>query len=124
MKIAVLTIALAAFAAGFAAAGQAEILAPLDQAVNAMLTAAGVPNHDSSRVVPVVGSGGVTTGYAQIVGPQARVAATRAVVKISSAAPNGWTIETLVPVSAVGRGTGAMHREYGVAVDALVSGGQ
>lgn len=124
MKILVLAGALAAFAAGFASAQQSEILAPLDQAVNAVLSAAGVPNRDATRVVPVVTSGGAQAGYAQIVGPQARVAATRAVVKISTSAPNGWTFDTLVPVSVVKRGSGAMHREYGVAVDALVRGGE
>lgn len=124
MKSIVLAAVLAAFAGGFAAAQQSEILAPLDQAVNTMLSAAGVPNHDASRVVPVVSTGGIASGYAQIVGSQARVAATRAVVKISTAAPNGWTITTLVPVSVVSRSNGTMHRVYGVAVDALVGGGQ
>lgn len=123
MKILVLAVALAAFAGGFAAAQQSELLAPMNETVNAMLTAAGVPNRDAARVVPVVGVGGVHTGYAQIVGPQARVDAVRAVVHISTTSPNGWTIETLVPVSTVSRTSGAMHRAYGVAVDALVNGG-
>lgn len=120
MKMLVLAAALALLTAGFAAGAQSEILAPLDQAVNAMLGAAGVPNRDATRVVPIVGSGGETAGYAQIVGPRAQVAATRAVVKISTAAPNGWTIDAFVPVSTVSRSSGAMHRQYGVAVDAIV----
>jgi hypothetical protein len=124
MKVAVLAVALGAFAAGFASAQQSEILAPLDQAVNAVLSASGIPNHDATRVVPVVTAGGAEAGFAQIVGPQARVAATRAVVKISTTAPNGWTFDTLVPVSVVKRGSGQMHREYGVAVDALVRAGE
>jgi hypothetical protein len=122
MRSVLLAVALAASAAGIATAQQSEILAPLDQAVNAVLSAAGVPNRDATRVVPVVAAGGATAGYVQIVGPQARVAATRAVVKVSTTAPNGWTIDTLVPVSAVSRSGGTMHRVYGVGVDALVRG--
>lgn len=122
MKVVALALALAAALAGFASAAQNELLAPLDQAANALLGAAGAPNHDASRVVPIVGAGGVTSGYAQIVGPRSRVAATRAVMKISTTAANGWTIDALVPVSAVSRESGSMHREYGVAVDAIVSG--
>ena len=124
MKIVVLAAVLTAFAAGFAPAAPGELLAPLDQAVNAVLSAAGVPNRDATRVVPIVTSGGAAAGYAQIVGPQAKVAATRAVVKISTTAANGWTFDTLVPVSTVSRSSGAMRREYGVAVDALVRAGE
>lgn len=122
MKILVLAVALAAFAAGFAAAQQSELLAPMNEAVDAMLTAAGVPNREAARVVPVVGVGGVRAGFAQIVGSQPRVAAVRAVLRISATSPNGWTIDSLVPVSTVSRASGAMHRVYGVAVDALVNG--
>lgn len=122
MKMLVLAAVLALATAGFAAGAQREILAPLDQAVNAMFGAAGAPNRDATRVVPIVTSGGQTAGYAQIVGPRVQVAATRAVVKISTASANGWTIDALVPVSTISRSSGAMHREYGVAVDALVNG--
>lgn len=122
MKAVVLTVVLAALAAGFAAASRREILAPLDQAVNAMLSAAMVPNREATRVVPVESTGGAVTGYAQIVGAQARVAATRAVIEISTTSPNGWTIDALVPVTSVSRTSGAMRRQYGVAVDALVNG--
>lgn len=124
MKSAVVAVALAACAAGLAAAQQSEILSPLNAAVDAMLSAAGAANRDAARVVPIVAAGGATVGYAQVVGPQARVAATRAVVRISTTAPNGWTIDALVPVSTVSRASGAMHRVYGVAVDALVNGGE
>jgi hypothetical protein len=124
MKIAVLAAVLAVFAAAVASAQQSEILVPLDQAVNAVLSAAGVSNRDATRVVPIVTAGGVTAGYAQVAGPQARVAATRAVVKVSTTAPNGWTIDALVPVSVVSRNGGTMHRVYGVGVDALVHGGK
>jgi len=124
MKSVILAVALAALTAGLAVAQQNEILSPLNSAVDAMFSAAGVPNRDAARVVPIVAAGGATVGYAQIVGPQARVAATRAVVRISTTAPNGWTIHALVPVSTVGRASGAMHRVYGVAVDALVNGGE
>ena len=72
MKTVVLSVALAAFAAGLGAAQQSEILAPLNTAVDAMLSAAGVPNRDAARVVPIVAAGGATVGYAQIVGPQDR----------------------------------------------------
>lgn len=123
MKIAVLAVTLAAFTAGYAAAQQREILEPLDQAVNAMFAAAGVPNREASRVVPIESAGGVVAGYAQIVGPQARVAATRAVVRISTASPNGWRIDALIPVTSVSRASAALHRQYGVAVDAIVNGG-
>lgn len=123
MKVAVLAVTLAAFTAGFAAAQQSEILQPLDQAVNAMLSAAGAPNREATRVVPIESAGGAVDGYAQIVGPQARVAATRAVVRIATASPNGWTIQALVPVTSVSRASGALHRAYGVAIDALVNGG-
>lgn len=123
MKTIVLSVALAACAAAAAAAQQSEILAPLDRAVNAVLSAAGVSNREATRVVPVVGTGGATGQYAQIVGTQARVGSTRAVVKVSTIAPNGWTIDTYVPVSIVSRSGGAMHRVYGVAVDALVREG-
>jgi hypothetical protein len=122
MKVAFLAAMLAAFAAGFAAAQQRELLAPLDEAVNAVFSAAGAPNRDATRVVPVESAGGVVNGYAQIVGPASRVQATRAVVQISTASPNGWSIEALVPVSSVSRSTAALHRAYGVAVDALVNG--
>lgn len=121
MKILLLAVTLAAFAAGFAAA-QNEILAPLDQAVNAMFEAAGVPNREATRVVPIVTAGGTTAGYAQIAGTQTRVNAARAVLKISTVSPNGWSIDALVPVTTVGRTSGAIHREYGVAVDAIVNG--
>lgn len=123
MKIAVLAVALAAFTAGFAAAQQHEILEPLDQAVNAIFTAAGAPNREGSRVVPIESAGGAVAGYAQIVGPKARVAATRAVLRISTTSPNGWTIDALIPVSSVSRAGGTLHRQYGVAVDAIVNGG-
>ncbi|HLI95693.1 MAG TPA: hypothetical protein VKT72_06350 [Candidatus Baltobacteraceae bacterium] len=122
MKVAVFIALFAMLAAGFAGAQQNELLAPLDQAVNAMLEAAGAPSRDATRVVPIESSGGAVNGYAQIVGTASRVAATRAVVKISTSAPNGWRIDALVPVSSVSRSTGRLHREYGVAVDALVSG--
>lgn len=121
MKVVVLAVALAAFAAGFAAAQQREILAPLDQAVNAMLSAAGTPNREATRVVPIV-SGTATAGYAQIAGPKARVAATRAVMKISTTSASGWTIDALIPVTVVSRNGGAIHRQYGVSVDAIVNG--
>ena len=124
MKTVVLAVALAACAAGLAAAQQSEILSPIKTAVDAMLSAAGAANRDAARVVPIVAAGGATVGYAQVVGPQARVAATRAIVRISTTAPNGWTIDALVPVSTVGRASGALHRVYGVAVDALVNGGE
>lgn len=123
MKIVILAVALVAFTAGFVAAQQREILQPLDQAVNAMFTAAGAPNRGVSRVVPIESAGGAVAGYAQIVGPQARLAATRAVVRISTASPNGWRIDALIPVTSVNRANGALHREYGVAVDAIVNGG-
>jgi hypothetical protein len=103
---------------------QHEILAPVNDAVNAMLGALGAPNHDATRVVPIVAAGGTTAGYAQIAGPQSRVAATRAVLKISSTSPNGWSIDAFVPVTSVSRGNGAVHRAYGVAVDAIVNGEQ
>lgn len=120
MKTFVLAVALAGFAAGVATAQQSEILAPLDQAVNAMFEAAGVPNRDATRVVPIVTTGGITSGYAQITGSQARVNATRAVLKISTASPNGWSIDALVPVTTISRSSGTIHREYGVAIDAVV----
>lgn len=123
MKVAVLAVTLAACTAGFALAQQSQILRPLDQAVNAMLSAAGVPNRDATRVVPVESAGGAVDGYAQIVGPQARVAATRAVLRITTTSPNGWTIQALVPVTSVSRASGTLHRAYGVAIDALVNGG-
>lgn len=121
MKLAVLLAAALALT-GAAMDTRGEILAPLDQAVNAMFTAAGVPNRDATRVVPIVTTGGVTSGYAQITGPQARVNATRAVLKISTASPNGWSIDAFVPVTTISRVSGTIHREYGVAVDALVNG--
>lgn len=124
MKTLALAAVLAASAAGFAAAAQSAILGPLDQAANAMLSAAGVPNREASRVVPIVSTGGATAGYAQIVGPASRVSATRAVVSISTTAPNGWRIDALVPVRAIDRTSGAMQREYGVAVDAIVRGAE
>jgi hypothetical protein len=124
MKVLIITLALAAFAAGFAAAQQSEILAPLDQAVNALFSAAGVPNRESTRVVPIESVAGAVNGYAQIAGPQSRVAATRAVIQISTTSPNGWSIDALVPVSSVSRSGGTLHREYGVAVDAIVNGGR
>lgn len=123
MKIAILAVALAAFTAGFAAAQQREILEPLDQAVNAMFAAAAVPNRDATRVVPIESAGGAVAGYAQIVGPRTRVAATRAVVRISTSSPNGWRIDALIPVTSVSRTSGTINREYGVAVDAIVNGG-
>lgn len=122
MKVAILAAVLAAFAAGFAAAQQREILEPLDQAVDAMFSAAGAPNREATRVVPIENAGGIVSGYAQITGARASVAATRAVVRISTVSPNGWTIDALVPVTSVSRTNGTLHREYGVAVDAIVNG--
>jgi hypothetical protein len=123
MRIALLTISLAVCAAAIAGAQQSAILAPLDQAVNAVLSAAGASNRDATRVVPVVTAEGAVAGYAQIVGSQGRVAATRAVLNVSTSTPHGWSIETLVPVSTVSRDGRMMHRVYGVAVDALVREG-
>jgi hypothetical protein len=120
MKVAFLAALLAAFAAGFAAAQQREVLAPLDEAVNAMFTAAGVPNRDATRVVPIESAGGAVSGYAQIAGSASRITATRAVVEISTTSPNGWSIDVLVPVTSVSRSAGTLHRAYGVAVDALI----
>lgn len=105
-----------------ASTAQNELLAPVDDAINAALNAAGAPNRDTTRVVPLVSASGVTRGYAQIVGARSRVAAARAVIQISSVAPNGWTMDMLVPVTTVGRTGGSIHRAYGVAVDAVVSG--
>jgi hypothetical protein len=122
MKVFVLALVLAGVAATFAAAQQSELLAPLDQAVNAMLQAAGAPNHDVTRVVPVVRTGGVTAGYAQIVGTHAAVARTRAVLEISTDVPSGWNIDALIPVTTIDRTGGAIHRSYGVGVDAIVNG--
>ncbi|HEY9181440.1 MAG TPA: hypothetical protein VIO32_12025 [Candidatus Baltobacteraceae bacterium] len=118
----VCTIVLALSTALVASAAPAEILAPIDTAVNAMFQAAGAPNRGATRVVPIVSEGGVTSGYAQVTGTPARVNGTRAVLKITTTSPNGWTIEALVPVISIGRADGTIHRAYGVAVDAIVNG--
>ena len=121
MKAVLIVALLVACAAGESRA-QNELLAPVNEAVNAMFEAAGVPNRDATRVVPIVAQSGLTTGYAQITGAQARVNATRAVLSISTVSPNGWSINALVPVTTISRTSGAIHREYGVAVDAVVNG--
>jgi hypothetical protein len=122
MKVFALTMLLAAAAAALAFGRQNELLTPLDQAVNAMLDAAGTPNRGISRVVPIVRSGGVPGGYAQIIGDRAAVAHTRAVLEISTAVPSGWSIDALIPVTTISRTSGTIHRSYGVAVDAIVNG--
>lgn len=121
MKVAILSVLLVSFAAAVACARPREILAPLNQAVNAMLGAAGAANRETSRVVPVESAGGLVAGYAQIIGPRMQVLATRAVIKVSVIAPNGWKIDALIPVSSVSRSGVSMHREYGVAIDAIAN---
>lgn len=119
MKVAVAAAVLAAFLSGYALAQQQELLGPLDTAVNALLQASGVQNREASRVVPVVDSSGISSGFAQIVGTQQRLRAVKAVFAISTQGTQAWSISAFVPVTSITRG-GAPHRAYGVSVDALI----
>jgi hypothetical protein len=121
MKVAFIVALLAAFAGGFAAAQQTELLGPLNTGVNTLLQAAGVGNSASSRVVPIVTPGGTLTGYAQVVGTPSAVNATKAVVQLHTEYGGAWSISALVPVSSVARTSGAMHRVSGAAIDAVIS---
>lgn len=120
MKVAIIAALLAAFAFGFAAAQQSELLGPLNTGVNALFEAAGVPNRGAGKVVPIVTSGGAPAGYAQIVGTQTAVNATKAVVQVSTSYGGAWSISALIPVTAIAR-SGGMHRAPGVAVDAVIN---
>jgi hypothetical protein len=120
MKVAVSLLALALATAAFAAA-QNEMLSPMSTAVNALMEAAGVPNAQANRVVPIVTSGGATVGYAQIIGPQRGVDAVKAVVQIQAPGTGPWSVAALVPVTKVDRGTGTMTRAAGVGIDGLVN---
>lgn len=122
MKGIILVLLFGAFGVGFAVARQHEVTLPIDAAVNAMLAAAGAPNHQATRVVPIENSGGLVSGYAQIVGTRSSVAATRAVVRISAPPASGWTVDAYIPVTGIDRHSGTIHRQYGVAIDALVKG--
>jgi hypothetical protein len=119
MKVALIATLLATLLAGVAVGQQSELLAPLNTGVNALLDASGAPNRLASKVVPIVTSGGATTGFAQIVGPAASVNATRAVLEVHSQFAGAWDFAALVPVTGVSRG-GTIHRQYGVGVDAVI----
>ncbi len=121
MKVAVIAALVAAFAGGYAAAQQPELLEPLNTGVNALLQAAGAGNSGASKVVPIVGQGGGVAGYAQIVGAPNAVNATKAVVQLQTQYGGAWSITALVPVTSVKRSSGAMHRTSGVAVDAVIN---
>jgi hypothetical protein len=122
MKTALITAILAAALAGYAYAQQDVMTAPLDSGVNALLQAAGAPNEGATKVVPIITTGGAKAGFAQIVGSQENVARTHAVVEIRSHFGGAWDVRALVAVSSVSRG-GTVHRENGVAVDAVIAGG-
>jgi hypothetical protein len=119
MKVIAMIAILTALLASVAGAQQSELLEPLNTGVNALLEAAGAPNRLANRVVPIVTSGGANVGMAQIVGPQSSIDATRAVLEVRSAFGSAWNVQALIPVTSVGR-NGAIHRQYGVGVDAVI----
>lgn len=121
MKVAIIAAVLAAFAGGFVAAQQSELLGPLNTGVNALFDAAGVPNHGSGKVVPIITSGGAPAGYAQVIGSPSAVNATKAVVQVSTSYGGAWSITALIPVTSVSRSGGTMRRATGVAVDAVIN---
>jgi hypothetical protein len=121
MKVAFIAAIFAAFAFGFATAQQPELLGALNTGVNTLLQAAGVGNSTASRVVPIETPGGIVTGYAQIVGAQKAVNATKAVVQLHTDYGGAWSISALVPVTSVTRTAGTMHRAYGVAIGAVIN---
>lgn len=122
MKFAIALAAVFSIAAGAARAAHSPLLGPLNDAANALLSAAGVSQTQASAVVPVTGSGGEARGYAQVAGPESRVREVRAVLEIESPQTARWRITALVPVSSVTR-SGTSRRVPGVAVDALVDYG-
>jgi hypothetical protein len=120
MKVATVFALLVALTGALAAAQESAALEPLNTGVNAMLQAAGAPNRAAARVVPIVSSGGGINGYAQIIGPQGAVRATKAVLMLQTVAGGAGTITALIPVTSVTRTNGAVHRADGVAVDAVI----
>lgn len=114
MKILAIAMVLAAFAP--AAPGVQEAL---NTAANTVFAAAGSSNRQATKVVPVVRPGGGNGGFAQIVGSSQAVKATTAVMEITTT--TAWSITALIPVSRIDSSSGSFHREYGVAVDALVN---
>jgi hypothetical protein len=99
------------------------LLGPLNDAANALFSAAGAANRQTTAVVPIVTSAGLQNGYAQIEGAPSNVRRVRAVVEVRSPSGGGWSITALVPVSTVSARSAAIHRVYGVATDALVNYG-
>lgn len=104
-------------------AGTAPIVPAVQDALNtganAVFEAAGAPNRDATKIVPVVAQGGGSRGYAQITGPAQALKSTAAVVEINTA--TAWSITAFIPVSKIDASSGTFHRVYGVAVDALVN---
>ena len=113
MKVTVLALLLAS-----SLPGASGVSTALNTAANAVFDAAGAPNREATKVVPVVSAAGSVHGFAQVTGSAKAVAATAAVVEISSATT--WSITAFVPVTSMPDASGAFHREYGVAVDALI----
>lgn len=96
-------------------------LGPLDGAIDAVFSAAGVPSHAARRSVPLIASqGGALLGAAQVTGDAAAVRRVRAVVVVdsSSSAANGGTLHAYIPVDRIEAGP-HFHRVYGVALDAV-----
>lgn len=114
MKIFALALALV-----LPASAPGAVTGALNSAVNAMLEAAGTGNTQATKVVPILTVAGGQAGFAQIVGSQAAVKHTTAVVQVSTS--SGVTIVALVPVSRIDTQTGTFTRENGVGVDALVN---
>lgn len=142
MKRTLMALALGAvFTAGAAAAGADSILQkllpataggylvtaiakPLNGFINSLMDAKGVGNREGTKVVPILTLGsGTYLGAAQIVGPQAAVNHTQAVVSFrGSFAGDAWNASALVPVSSLNvAGSGSIARVYNVGVDAVVN---
>lgn len=139
-KASTLILAAALFAGGVGAARAESILTkiipaaaggyivtaiarPLNGFINSLMDGKGVGNRDATKVVPILTLGsGTYIGAAQVVGSQAAVNHTQAVVSFrGSFAGDAWNASALVPVSSLNVGSGSIARVYDVGVDAVIN---
>lgn len=99
------------------------IARPLNGFINSMLEGKGVANRDATKVVPILTLGsGTYIGAAQIVGTEAAVNRTQAVVSFRGAfASDSWNASALIPVNNLNVSGSGVNRVYNVGVDAVIN---
>jgi hypothetical protein len=98
------------------------IAGPLDHFINSVMLSNNVPNHDKTKVVPIITVGSATyVGAAQVTGPASAIDQTKAVGEFAAQWNNGvWQVRALVPVDNINVLRG-FKRVYGVGIDAVIN---